>query len=130
MTAAAAPTVVSLAALAMRNTDFRHVVSELSNDAQQVALMCVTPADGGGIRREVHDASTQTLYIVGGHGTLVTGAERTAQELAPGAVVVVQPGVEHEVLAEGTLLLYTTYVPPLHRGAAMHVARRADDPEE
>lgn len=127
--ASARPFVANLGELASKNRDYRHVI--FTGRLSQIALMSIPP--GEDIGYETHGRVEQVLFIQGGQGRLAINGE--IHELAPGDVVVVTPGVGHDIVNTGNepLQIYTIYTPPNHipgrvqptKGAAE--ADRADE---
>jgi mannose-6-phosphate isomerase-like protein (cupin superfamily) len=55
----------------------------------------------------VHEDTEQVFYILEGRGTLTIGADRHAEKVQPGQVVLVPPGTPHSIKADaGTPLRY------------------------
>jgi quercetin dioxygenase-like cupin family protein len=65
---------------------------------EQVFLGHVTYAPGTVVARHAHPESEQVMWIVEGSLRMTVGGE--ARELGPGDVVVVNRGVEHELVSE------------------------------
>jgi mannose-6-phosphate isomerase-like protein (cupin superfamily) len=98
-----------LAAMALRNDDYRKVVQ--TTPTRQLALMSI-PA-GQDIGEESH-AQRQTIVVVAGSGRAHVGSRR--QDVGPGSMVVVPSGQSHNIVSTGlgALKLYTIYEPPAH----------------
>jgi quercetin dioxygenase-like cupin family protein len=61
---------------------------------------------GGAPPLHKHDDTEQVFYILEGEGRLTAGAEKTAQAVRPGDVVVLPPGTWHSIRAEKATLRY------------------------
>jgi mannose-6-phosphate isomerase-like protein (cupin superfamily) len=61
------------------------------------------------VRRHSHEATEQVMWIVEGGLTMTVGVEQ--QELGPGDVVVVNRGVEHELVSEGGVTFVEALAP-------------------
>jgi quercetin dioxygenase-like cupin family protein len=102
---------------------------------EQVLLCHVTYEPSTTVRRHSHDATEQVMWVVEGDLTMTVGDE--TRRLGPGDVVVVNRGVEHELVTEGgvTFVEALAPVPRDHvpdaerdlvlgeRGDALHVER-------
>jgi quercetin dioxygenase-like cupin family protein len=66
---------------------------------EQVFLGHVTYAAGTVVARHSHPESEQAMWIVEGSMVMTVGDE--TRELGPGDVVVVNRGIEHELVSEG-----------------------------
>jgi mannose-6-phosphate isomerase-like protein (cupin superfamily) len=98
------------------NDFFRHVIN--TGAKSQLVVMSIPP--GGDIGAETHAHVEQSLFIVSGTGTsILDGVE---EPLLPGDVLVVTPGVHHNVRNTGQvpLKLYTVYAPPNHLDGRVH----------
>lgn len=95
----------------LKNEDYRRVANTTGD--QQLVLMSIRPSDGG-VHRETHESTTQTLRIFNGKGSVEVG--NTVVQLEPGVVVIIPPGQPHEVFQRGEepLKLSSVYVPPEH----------------
>jgi mannose-6-phosphate isomerase-like protein (cupin superfamily) len=103
------------------NQSFRTVLHTAA--MSQLVVMSIPP--GGEIGMETHDSVEQTLFFLSGSGVAVLNGER--QEIHPGDVLVVTPGIMHNVLntASVPLKIYTIYTPPNHLEGRVH-ATKAD----
>jgi quercetin dioxygenase-like cupin family protein len=102
---------------------------------EQVFLGHVTYAAGTTVVRHAHPETEQVMWIVEGSLRMTVGDE--TRELGPGDVVVVNRGVEHELVSEGgvTFVEAMSPVPRDHipdperdlvlseQGASLHVER-------
>jgi quercetin dioxygenase-like cupin family protein len=102
---------------------------------EQVLLCHVTYEAGTTVRRHSHETTEQVMWIVDGDLTMTIGDE--TRRLGADDVVVVNPGVEHELRSEGgaTFVEALAPVPRDHvpdaerdlvlgeQGAALHVER-------
>jgi quercetin dioxygenase-like cupin family protein len=99
-------------------------------------LLChVTYEPGTTVRRHSHDHSEQVMWIIDGDVTMTVGDE--TRELRAGDVVVVNRGVEHELVSEGGVSFVEALAPVLsdhvpdpdrdlqlgEQGDALHVSR-------
>jgi mannose-6-phosphate isomerase-like protein (cupin superfamily) len=99
-------------------------------------LLChVTYEPGTTVRRHSHEHSEQVMWIVDGGVTMTVGDE--TRDLQAGDVVVVNRGVEHELLSEGGVTFVEALAPVLRdhvpdpdrdlmlgdRGDELHVQR-------
>ena len=92
------------------NTDFRHVL--FTGAKSQLVVMSIPP--GGEVGDEIHPHVEQILYFQSGTGEAILDGKKTP--IAPGDVVVVTPGTEHNFINTGNvpLQITTTYAPPNH----------------
>ena len=102
---------------------------------EQVFLGHVTYAPGTQVARHAHPEAEQAMWIVEGSLRMTVGDE--TRELEPGDVVVVNRGVEHELVSAGGVTFVEAmapvprdHVPDLERdlvlgeqGDSLHVAR-------
>ena len=73
-------------------------------------LLCyVTYAPGTTVARHSHEATEQVMWIVAGGLTMTVGDER--RELGAGDVVVVNRGVEHELVSESGVTFVEALAP-------------------
>ncbi len=95
---------------AAENTDFRRVVFTGQNS--QLVLMNIPPH--GEVGQETHKDVEQIFYFQSGTGEAILDGVTTP--IAPGDVVVVTPGTQHNFRNTGTipLQIITTYAPPNH----------------
>lgn len=85
------------------NEAFRNVL--YTGDNFQVVLMTLFP--GEEIGEEIHEDTTQFFRIEEGTGVaIINGVEI---DLFPGKVVIVPPGISHNIIVEEKLRLYTIY---------------------
>lgn len=99
-----------------QNTMFREVL--YTGTKTQLVVMDIPPE--GEIGEETHPHVEQLLFIHFGRGKAVLDGEETA--LKPGDVVVVSPGVRHNIINtdEVPLKLYTVYAPANHIDGRVH----------
>ena len=102
---------------------------------EQVLLCHVTYEPGTTVRRHSHETAEQVMWIVEGDVTMTIGDE--TKTLGAGDVVVVNRGIEHELVSEGgvTFVEAMAPVPRDHiphperdlvlgeQGDSLHVAR-------
>ena len=64
-----------------------------------------------------HPLEEELIYVVSGHGQLVTGDQ--VIDLSPGTAVYIHPGVEHATVAgpDSMLELVTVFAPPVVPGS-------------
>lgn len=115
----------NLAALATKNDLYRRVI--FTGQRTQLVLMSIPP--GQDIGAEVHENVEQLLFIERGHGRVTLGD--VTQDVSAGDVVVVTPGVRHDIVNTGDtpLSIATVYAPPSHipgRAQATKAAAEAD----
>jgi mannose-6-phosphate isomerase-like protein (cupin superfamily) len=98
------------------NTDYRRVF--FTGARSQLVAMSIPPGESIGV--EKHARVEQTIVILSGTGHVVLDGKRT--DIGGGDVVVVTPGVEHNLVNTGAapLKLFTTYVPPNHIDGRVH----------
>jgi len=92
------------------NVNFRKVMFTGLNS--QLVIMSIPP--GGEVGVETHKYTEQTLFFLSGTG--MGELDHKQFTIAPGDVVVVVPGTEHNFWNTGTtdLKIYTVYAPPNH----------------
>ncbi len=78
---------------------------------EQVLLCHVTYEPGTTVRRHSHETAEQVMWIVEGDVTMTVGDD--TKSLGPGDVVVVNPGVEHELYSENGLTFIEALAPVL-----------------
>jgi quercetin dioxygenase-like cupin family protein len=76
---------------------------------EQVLMCHVRYEPGTTVRRHVHEATEQLMWIVEGEVTMTVGDE--TKRLGPGDVVVVNRGVEHELYSEGGMTFIEALAP-------------------
>jgi mannose-6-phosphate isomerase-like protein (cupin superfamily) len=115
----------TIAAVAEQYSDFRRVL--WTGEHSQLVIMTI-PAEGE-IGQEVHEVD-QILSFVSGLGEAIVGGQQ--RDIAPGDLVVVPAGVEHNFRNTGPnpLVLYTVYAPPEHRDGVVHRTREEAEEAE
>ncbi|MES2623374.1 MAG: cupin domain-containing protein [Patescibacteria group bacterium] len=105
------------------NTNFRTVL--YTGPKSQLVTMNITV--DGEIGEETHPHVEQTLYIESGNGKAVLDGEET--EITAGSVVVVAPGVKHNILntGESALKIWTVYAPANHIDGRIHETKADAD---
>lgn len=105
---------------AEKNTAFRRVL--FTGKREQLVVMSLPP--GTDIGEEVHPHAEQVFYVVSGSGKAVVDGKAT--KLRAGDVLVVTPGVRHDVVNEGSapLQLFTMYAPPYHIPGRVHATKQ------
>jgi quercetin dioxygenase-like cupin family protein len=78
---------------------------------EQVLLCHVTYEPGTRVRRHSHETAEQVMWIIDGSVTMTVGDE--TRELGAGDVVVVNPGIEHELYSESGLTFVEALAPVL-----------------
>ena len=78
---------------------------------EQVLLCHVTYEPGTTVRRHSHETAEQVMWIVDGSVTMTIGDE--TKELAADDVVVVNPGIEHELVSDGGVTFVEALAPVL-----------------
>ncbi len=101
------------------NTNFRTVL--FTGDKTQLVVMNIP--SGGEIGKEKHPHVEQSLFILSGNATAVLDGKET--KVGAGDVVVVTPGVKHNLKNTGTesLLVYTVYAPANHIDGRVHATK-------
>jgi mannose-6-phosphate isomerase-like protein (cupin superfamily) len=96
--------------ITQENLNFRRVLFTGKNS--QLVVMSIPP--GGEVGKETHKYTEQTLFFLSGIGEGELDGKKFP--IAPGDVVVVVPGTEHNFWNTGTedLKIYTVYAPPNH----------------
>lgn len=105
------------------NTNFRTVI--FTGDKSQLVVMNI-PA-GGEIGKEKHAHVEQSLFILSGEAKATLDGVETA--VGVGDVVVVTPGVKHNIINTSTepLLIYTIYAPANHIDGRIHATKEEAD---
>lgn len=85
------------------------------NRSSQAAEMVLPPGDSEGDSHNRHRGADQWLFVVSGTGTALVNGR--ARKLAPGSLLLIERGDEHEIRSTGRALLRTLniYVPPAYR---------------
>jgi quercetin dioxygenase-like cupin family protein len=78
---------------------------------EQVLLCHVFYEPGTNVARHSHPTAEQVMWIVEGDVTMTVEGE--TKTLGPGDVVVVNPGIEHELYSEGGLTFIEALAPVL-----------------
>jgi quercetin dioxygenase-like cupin family protein len=78
---------------------------------EQVLLCHVTYEPGTTVRRHSHETAEQVMWIIDGSVTMTVSEE--TKELGPGDVVVVNPGIEHELYSDNGLTFIEALAPVL-----------------
>jgi len=78
---------------------------------EQVLLCHVTYEPGTTVRRHSHETAEQVMWIVDGAVTMTVGDQ--TKELAANDVVVVNPGIEHELHSPGGVTFVEALAPVL-----------------
>lgn len=110
------PYVANLVASAVKNPFFRRVLH--TGARSQLVLMSIPPGDDVG--EELHEHVEQTLFVVKGTGVAHLAGQQ--HEVGPGSVVLVPPGIRHNLVNVGSepLQLYTVYAPANHLDGRIH----------
>lgn len=109
----------AIAAVAEQSLDFRRVLWTGKNS--QLVVMTIPP--GGEIGMETHPHTDQILAFVSGTGEATVAGE--SEQIAPGDLVVVPAGTEHNFRNTGVdpLVLYTVYAPAEHADGTVHATK-------
>ncbi len=105
--------------VSLDNDNFRKVLYTDKNS--QLVIMSLLPNED--IGEEVHDVG-QFLRIEKGNGKAVlNGIEH---EISDGSVVVVPVGVKHNIInsSNGSMKLYSLYMPPHHKDGVVHITKQ------
>jgi len=97
--------------------DFFYCAGPLNTDAKNLVMgVAVFPA-GSTPPGHVHPTEEEVIYIVSGHGKLVTPEETVA--LSPGVTVFIPVGLHHATVSDGpeSLELISVFSPPLIPGS-------------
>jgi len=78
---------------------------------EQVLLCHVTYEPGTKVRRHAHETAEQVMWIVDGAVTMTIGDE--TRELVADDVVVVNPGIEHELVSDSGVTFVEALAPVL-----------------
>jgi mannose-6-phosphate isomerase-like protein (cupin superfamily) len=86
----------------------------LGNRRAQAAEMVIPPGDAEGDPHNRHRGADQWLFVVEGRGVARINGRR--HKLAPGTLLLIEKGDEHEIRNDGRGLLRTlnVYVPPAY----------------
>ncbi|HWC58026.1 MAG TPA: cupin domain-containing protein [Candidatus Paceibacterota bacterium] len=107
--------VTNIEKLSLENDNFRKVLYTDKNS--QLVLMSLLP--GEEIGEEVHDVD-QFLRVEQGTGKAILSD--ISHDLADGSVIIVPAGTKHNIIntGNGSMKLYTLYMPPHHRDGVVH----------
>lgn len=105
------------------NSNFRKVL--FTGKKSQLVVMNIPP--GSEIGKEKHLHVEQTLFILSGQAKVTLDGKET--EIGIGDVVVVSPGVKHNITNTGTetLKIYTIYAPANHIDGKIHLTKEEAD---
>ncbi len=97
--------------------DFLLCIGPNNSDAKNIALGVAVFPGGSAPPGHIHPAEEEVIYIVSGHGELVT-PEGTA-ELEPGVTVYIPAGLHHATISRGPepLELVSVFSPPVIPGS-------------
>jgi mannose-6-phosphate isomerase-like protein (cupin superfamily) len=95
----------------------------IGNRRSQAAEMVIKPGKGEGDPRNRHRGADQWLFVESGKGVAIVNGRRYA--LAPGTLLLIEKGDEHEIRNTGRALLKTLnfYVPPAYGPDGEELAR-------
>jgi mannose-6-phosphate isomerase-like protein (cupin superfamily) len=95
----------------------------LRNSRAQAATMVLAPGATEGGAGNAHRGSDQWLYVLSGRGSATIGCRR--HDLKPGALVLIERGVTHEIRNAGRTPLKTLnlYVPPAYSASGRPLSR-------
>lgn len=92
----------------VQNKNYREVLHTTRN--QQLVAMSLKRGENIGM--EIHPKTTQFFKIEKGKGMVIL--DKKTYHFEAGDSIVVDPGVEHDVIAKTNVKLYTIYSPPEH----------------
>lgn len=77
----------------------------------------------GEIGTEIHPHVEQSIFILSGTAQVILDGSES--EVGSGDLIVVSPGVEHNLINRGSepLLVYTVYTPPNHSDGTVHATK-------
>ncbi len=109
-------TITNIIKKTQENTNFRTVLYT----GQKSQLVIMNIAVGEEIGKEKHDHVEQSIFVLQGEAKVVLDGKDS--KMIPGDVVVVSPGVEHNLVNAGAepLLVYTVYAPQNHLEGRIH----------
>ena len=112
--------------LAKDNSNFRKVL--YTSKYSQLVLMSIPPQ--GEIGEEVHPATDQIFYFVGGEGEAIL--DGVTSQVAEKQVVFVPANTKHNFVNSGQvdLKLFTIYAPPAHRDGVVHATKQQAEADE
>lgn len=101
--------------LSLENEYFRKVL--YTDKKSQLVLMSLLP--GEDIGEEIHDVD-QFLRVEKGNGTAILNG--ISHEIKDASVIIVPAGIKHNIINsdEGSMKLYTLYMPPHHKDGKIH----------
>lgn len=103
---------------ARNNAFYRRVV--YTGELSQLVVMTIPP--GGDVGEETHRAIEQSIFVVEGDGAVMLGS--VWRPIHAGDVIVIPPGVRHNLIAGPVpLRLVTVYTPPNHIDRRVHPTR-------
>ncbi len=111
----------NIVGLAAENEAFRRVV--FTSSMMQVVVMAI-PARGE-VGEETHQHTEQALLCVSGCGEVVLDGKRSP--FVPGDIVVVPPGIRHNIKSKVLLKIITVYTPPNHLPGRVHATKSEAD---
>lgn len=105
------------------NANYRKVL--FTGKKSQLVVMNIPV--GGEIGKEKHPQVEQSLFILSGQAKVTLDGKET--EIVVGDVVVVTPGVKHNIVNTGTepLKVYTVYAPANHIDGRIHATKEEAD---
>jgi mannose-6-phosphate isomerase-like protein (cupin superfamily) len=97
--------------------DWSYCIGPLNSDAKNVVLGVSLFPPGSAPAGHVHPKEEEVIYIVSGHGKLVTPEETVA--LSPGVAVFIPVGLHHATVSDGpeSLELISVFSPPVIPGS-------------
>lgn len=109
--------------LTEENATFRTVV--YTGTKTQLVVMNIPPAEE--IGEEVHEHVEQLLFVQKGYAKVFLDGKET--DAAAGDVIIVSPGVKHNIINSGTeeLKIYTIYAPANHIDGRVHQTKADAD---
>ena len=117
--------VQDIADIAVKNSDFRHVLYTAMHS--QLVVMALMPKES--IGAEVHKLD-QFFRVEEGEGEAILSGLRTP--IRAGFAVIVPAGVMHNIVNTGDrpMKLLTVYAPPNHRDGVVHHTRAEADADK
>jgi mannose-6-phosphate isomerase-like protein (cupin superfamily) len=105
--------------LSLENDNFRKVLYTDTNT--QLVLMSLLP--GEDIGEEIHDVD-QFLRVEKGNGKAILNDK--SNNISDGTVIIVPAGTKHNIINDnnGSMKLYTLYMPPHHRDGVIHKTKK------
>lgn len=109
-------TITNIVKKTQENTNFRTVL--YTGQKSQLVIMNIEV--GGEIGQEKHDQVEQSIFVLQGEAKVILDGKDS--KMIPGDVVVISPGIEHNLVNTGVepLLIYSVYAPQNHLEGRIH----------